>query len=97
LLKLDSERSADLDVALPQGAGILLPGRIRQSFNSFIGEDELEYLLCALELVGGHDWRLLPHYQYSTERGAWQFYPSANAHLKCSRVSVHRDVAIPGI
>jgi selenocysteine lyase/cysteine desulfurase len=72
LLSMDMAYSKQIEAAVTSGAGIMRPGWVRLNFNYFIAEDELEYLLGALELVAEHGWRLLPCYFYDTKHGVWR-------------------------
>jgi len=73
LLGLDLDYSRQLEAAITGGVGLMRPGWVRLSFNYFIDDDELEYLLRALELVAEHGWRLLPYYVYSAKHGVWRY------------------------
>ena len=73
LLGLDLDYSRQLQAAVTSGDGLMRPGWVRLSFNYFIDDDELEYLLRALELVAEHGWRLLPCYAYSAQHGVWRY------------------------
>jgi selenocysteine lyase/cysteine desulfurase len=72
LLRMDMAYSRKIEEAVTSGAGIMRPGWVRLNFNYFIADDELEYLLRALELVAKHGWRLLPCYFYDTTHGVWR-------------------------
>ena len=72
LLSMDMAYSRKIEQAVTSGAGIMRPGWVRLNFNYFIAQDELEYLLGALELVAQHGWRLLPSYFFDTDHGVWR-------------------------
>lgn len=72
LLRMDMAYSRKIENAVTSGAGIMRPGWVRLNFNYFIGDDELEYLLRALEMVAEYGWRLLPCYFYDTGHGVWR-------------------------
>lgn len=72
LLGMDMAYSKRVEAAVTAGAGLMRPGWVRLNFNYFIAEDELEYLLRALELVAEHGWRLLRCYRYDAAHGVWR-------------------------
>lgn len=72
LLGMDMAYSKRVEAAVTSGAGLMRPGWVRLNFNYFIAEDELEYLLRALELVAEHGWRLLRCYRYDAAHGVWR-------------------------
>lgn len=73
LLGLDAATSAAIEARMRAGCGLLRPGWVRLNFNYFIGEQEFEYLLGALELVARHGWRILPQYRYDAAQGVWRY------------------------
>ena len=77
LLGMDMNYSRDIETEIQKGAIVLRPGWVRLNFNYFIGEQEFEFLLRAIELVAEHGWRLLPYYQFNDKSGVWQFQGQA--------------------
>ncbi|MFT4822184.1 MAG: selenocysteine lyase/cysteine desulfurase [Halioglobus sp.] len=73
LLGMDMEYSRAIESEISQGVTVLRPGWVRLNFNYFIGEDEFEYLLRAVELVAEHGWRILPFYSFEECSGTWRF------------------------
>ncbi len=78
LLGMDLEYSKRIENAVISGAGVMRPGWVRLNFNYFIDNNELAYLLGALELVAEHGWRLLPHYHYDATHGVWRHESQLN-------------------
>lgn len=72
LLRMDMDYSRKIEAAVTSGYGLMRPGWVRLNFNYFIADDELEYLLRALELVAAHGWRMLSHYHYDSAHGVWR-------------------------
>lgn len=72
LLGLTRNISRQLEEGVAAGESALRPGWVRLNFNYFIGEDEFEYLLRALELVAERGWRLLPAYRLDRREGLWR-------------------------
>lgn len=72
LLNLSERRSEALDQQIIQGHVALRPGWVRLSFNYFIGNDEFEYLLSALELIAQHGYKLLAGYCLDQQSGLWR-------------------------
>lgn len=73
LLGMGVDYSRQLEAAIVDGASLLRPGWVRLNFNYFIADEEIEYLLGALELVAEHGWRLLPAYHYDSDHGVWRY------------------------
>ncbi|KZX60479.1 aminotransferase [Halioglobus sp. HI00S01] len=73
LLGMDMDYSRAIEHEIQNGAMVLRPGWVRLNFNYFIGEEEFEYLVRAIELVAEHGWRLLPYYQFDATAGVWRY------------------------
>jgi selenocysteine lyase/cysteine desulfurase len=71
LLNIDADRSRELDREVSRGNAVLRPGWVRVNFNYFLDEENLEYLLRAVELVAEHGWKLLGDYRFNTDSGSW--------------------------
>ena len=50
------------------------PGFARLSLPWFAPEEEIVYILDALEMVSKDGWKLLPQYEYNNETGDWQHH-----------------------
>lgn len=72
LLGLDKAASDAIGERIAAGETVLRPGWVRLNLNYFIADEELEYLLRALELVAEHGWRLLPYYGLDS-KGNWRW------------------------
>ena len=73
LLNINLEQSRELEAIVSDGYGLFKPGWVRLNFNYFISQDELDYLLTAIELIAKYGYRLLPYYQANTATGNWRF------------------------
>jgi len=62
---------------------ILRPGSTRINLSWFWTEEELDYVVEALELVAQHGWKLLPLYRFNNETGDW--YHVTNTKFKDRR------------
>jgi selenocysteine lyase/cysteine desulfurase len=72
LLAIDMARSTRFREAIAGGCEGIKPGWVRVNFNYFISEAVFRYIVEAVHLVAEHGWRLLPHYRFDVERGAWR-------------------------
>lgn len=72
LLGMDMNHSRRIEEAVKSGISVMRPGWVRLNFNYFIDDEELDYLLGALELVARYGWRLLSHYEYDSDHGVWR-------------------------
>jgi hypothetical protein len=50
------------------------PGFSRLSLPWFAPDEEIEYILDALEMVAKQGWKLLPQYEFNSETGEWQHH-----------------------
>ena len=73
LLGMDMQYSKAIEAEIHGGATVLRPGWVRLNFNYFIGEEQFEFLLRAIELVADYGWRLLPFYDFDTAAGVWRY------------------------
>ena len=71
LLGLSREHIIALGHSVVAKDEILKPGVSRISFPYFADNDEVEYILQAVNFVATHGWKLLPQYEYNPHTGAW--------------------------
>jgi len=79
LLGIDLDRSKEFEREIVRGCEGIKPGWIRVNFNYFLSDIELAYLVDAIHLVANDGWRLLPHYDFDPDTGAWR-HRSHRAH-----------------
>ncbi|WOJ92299.1 aminotransferase class V-fold PLP-dependent enzyme [Congregibacter variabilis] len=72
LLNLSDDQSEALDQQIIDGHVALRPGWVRLSFNYFIGDEEFDYMLSALELIAQHGHKLLASYCLDAQSGLWR-------------------------
>ncbi|KAJ1549065.1 hypothetical protein HK405_010371 [Cladochytrium tenue] len=71
LLGLSREHIVALGYAVVQNDEVLKPGMSRVSFPYFADDEEVEYILEAVNFVADHGWKFLPQYDYDPQKGAW--------------------------
>lgn len=57
----------------------LKPGFSRLSLPWFAPDEEIEYILDALEMVSRDGWKLLPQYEFNSENGEWRHHSKIGA------------------
>lgn len=57
--------------ALMNGIELMRVGFVRLNFSYFISDDELNYILDALEFVANFGWMFLPAYKFDIDNGIW--------------------------
>jgi hypothetical protein len=72
LLGIDLDRSHRFEQEIVAGCEGIKPGWVRVSFNYFISEAALTYIVEAVDLVGSHGWLLLPDYRFDPATGLWR-------------------------
>jgi len=72
LLDIDIERSHEFEREIAGGCEGIKPGWVRVSFNYFISDAVLDYIIDAVALVAEHGHKLIPHYRFSVETGLWR-------------------------
>ncbi len=72
LLDIDDDLSHSYRDAVLNGFEGIKPGWTRLNFNSFIAEDEFEFLLTALEFVANYGERFVQLYDFDWHSGAWK-------------------------
>jgi hypothetical protein len=71
MLGIDLKLSGEYKEALFDGNELLRLGYTRVNLNYFIPDEEIEYILSAIEFVANFGWMFLPHYQFEVETGIW--------------------------
>ncbi|KAG7395908.1 hypothetical protein PHYBOEH_003033 [Phytophthora boehmeriae] len=72
LLGLSREHIVALGYAVVAKDEVLKPGVSRMSFPYFADEEEVEYVLEAVNFVATHGWKFLPQYEFDPHNGAWR-------------------------
>ena len=72
LLEIDDAHSHGYRDAVLNGFEGIKPGWTRLNFNSFISEDEFEFLLTALEFIADYGERFVQLYDFDWHSGAWK-------------------------
>ncbi len=62
ILGINLALSREFKEALIEGNEVLRVGFVRVNFNYFIQDEEVEYILSAIEFVAKYGWMFLPHY-----------------------------------
>ncbi|KAJ1563526.1 hypothetical protein HK405_001726, partial [Cladochytrium tenue] len=71
LLGISRENVVGLGCAVVANDEIMRPGMSRMSFPYFVDDEEVEYILAAVNFVADHGWKFLPQYDYDSHNGAW--------------------------
>ncbi|RLN77071.1 hypothetical protein BBJ28_00026254, partial [Nothophytophthora sp. Chile5] len=71
LLGLSPGHIAALGDAVAAKNEVLKPGVVRMSFPYFVDDDEMEYILEAVNFVASHGWKFLPQYAFDDHTSAW--------------------------
>jgi selenocysteine lyase/cysteine desulfurase len=71
LLGIDGATSKEFEREIVRGCEGIKPGWVRVNFNYFVSETQFQFLLDAIHLVASEGWRLLPHYTFDPDTGAW--------------------------
>ena len=53
------------------GQELLRMGFTRVNFNYFLTDEDVDYILDAIEFVCQYGWMLLPHYKFDQDIGNW--------------------------
>ena len=56
---------------------VIRPGATRLNIPWFSSQDEVEFILSAVELVVLHGWKLLPVYRFNNETGEWRHHTNS--------------------
>lgn len=63
--------SREFKDALFDGNEVLRVGFTRINLNYFLDEQEIDYIMDAIEFASNYGWMFLPHYQFEPENGYW--------------------------
>ncbi|MFV0259870.1 MAG: aminotransferase class V-fold PLP-dependent enzyme [Acidimicrobiales bacterium] len=72
LLGIDREHSNRFEMAIAEGHEVVKPGWVRVNFNYFVDDEEVDFVLDAVNMVARSGWRLLPAYRFDVETGVWR-------------------------
>lgn len=72
LLGIDQETSGKFESVIADGCEVIKPGWVRVNFNYFISEEEFNYVIEAVHMIGKSGWRLLPLYQFEAATALWR-------------------------
>jgi selenocysteine lyase/cysteine desulfurase len=64
ILGLDLSLTRQFKEALFEGNEVLRVGFTRVNFSYFFNEDDVKYVLDAIEFICKYGWMLLPHYKF---------------------------------
>ena len=71
MLGVDLKLTREMKDALMNGNAVLRIGFTRINFNYFLADDEINYILDALQFVAEYGYMLLPYYNFDKHRGTW--------------------------
>jgi len=71
VLGIDLHLSREYKDALMNGQELLRMGFTRVNFNYFFSDEDIDYILDAIEFVCEYGWLFLPHYTFSKDTGVW--------------------------
>jgi selenocysteine lyase/cysteine desulfurase len=72
LLGIDLDRSHAFEREISAGCEGIKPGWVRVSFNYFLSDVVVDYLIRAVAFVAEHGWRLLDDYRFDPASGRWR-------------------------
>ncbi|RHY14008.1 hypothetical protein DYB25_001414 [Aphanomyces astaci] len=72
LLGISKRDQRTLESALIDKTEVLRPGMSRVSFPYIMDDDEVEYILAALDFVATEGWKFLPQYRFNHKTGEWK-------------------------
>jgi len=67
-----SKLASKFEKELLQNDELSRPGFVRLNFNYFVSEDEVEFVIRAVNFVANHSWKLLPLYSFFVDTGEWK-------------------------
>ncbi|KAH9149170.1 hypothetical protein AeRB84_007659, partial [Aphanomyces euteiches] len=71
LLGISDSNTQKFKAVLRQNDQVLKPGYTRLSLPYIMSQDEVEYVIAAVEFVALHGWKFLPQYEFKEETGEW--------------------------
>lgn len=71
VLGIDLHLSREYKDALMSGQELLRMGFTRVNFNYFFSDEDIDYILDAIEFVCEFGWLFLPHYTFDKDSGVW--------------------------
>lgn len=72
LLGIDRDHSHRFESAVAAGHEVVKPGWVRVNFNYFVDDEEVDFVLAAVNMVARDGWRLLPAYRFDVDTGVWR-------------------------
>eukprot|EP00656_Telonema_subtile_P037008 TRINITY_DN4108_c0_g1_i1.p1 TRINITY_DN4108_c0_g1~~TRINITY_DN4108_c0_g1_i1.p1 ORF type:complete len:1013 (+),score=253.27 TRINITY_DN4108_c0_g1_i1:135-3173(+) len=72
LLGISPSESRLIEGALLDKLEVLRPGFCRVSFPYFMSDEDVTYILDAMDFVADHGWRFLPLYKFNHKTGEWK-------------------------
>ena len=54
-----------------EGNEVLRVGYTRLSFNFLYTDEDVDYVINAIEFIASYGWMFLPHYQFDLDSGIW--------------------------
>lgn len=82
LLGIDLETSRAFEREIGTGCEGIKPGWVRVNFNYFVADEEVDYILAAVEMVADFGARLLPDYRFDAPTGLWQHRAANEDHVE---------------
>ena len=71
---------------------VIKPGATRLNLPWFSTEDEIDYIMSALDLVTADGWKLLPLYTFNASTGEWRHVNSKEID---ERIRLHHATFLP--
>ncbi len=71
LLGIDMATSKEFEAQISTGCEIVKPGWTRFGLNYFNTDEEVEFILGAIDWLASHAWKLLPAYECDAATGRW--------------------------
>ncbi|XP_033105807.1 uncharacterized protein LOC117108060 [Anneissia japonica] len=65
-------REDRFDVHNEKPSEIIRPGFARLNLPFFVSDEEIDYILCAVDAVATYGWKLLPQYEFDPFTGLWK-------------------------
>ena len=58
-------------IKIANSLGIMKPGFVRLNLAYFMPDEEIEFILSAVNIIANEGWKLLPQYSYDVVQGSW--------------------------